>query len=282
MKNITIGLILGILILGAGYLFVEKSGTGNRAKTSSIVGVVSSVNTDAIAYDGPSLITLTDNSGISHVIAIPSMGLPLCAAFDNIASVGVINVGDMISVNGEKDADGNIVPCSDANHFLSVTSRVTNTDLGYEFTLKKGPDGYVILKDTEKHGSNFVSGSILFNRDEYQLFTESTEARDGPPAISIRVYKNDQNLSASVWAMRNPRESNVELVMGDQKETAVSGANAITYTADGLYPTDTYIIANAGKIYVLMGAYLEKNSKMHKDFKELVNSFKFIQTQDQM
>ncbi|PIR86284.1 hypothetical protein COU13_01800, partial [Candidatus Kaiserbacteria bacterium CG10_big_fil_rev_8_21_14_0_10_43_70] len=56
----------------------------------------------------------------TETITIPSMGLPLCAAFENIDNVWNLTGGERIEVRGELVADRNVMPCEDAGHYLRV------------------------------------------------------------------------------------------------------------------------------------------------------------------
>lgn len=289
-KFILLGVLLIILIGGYVLLFTpapdapeeplqeEPVDTPTQVRAS---GEVVSVNADEIIFDGPYLITITDTSGQEQVIAIPSMGLPLCAATENITDPSIIEAGDTVSVAGAEDEEGRIVPCDDSEHHLTVTSMVTSEEYGYQFEYPKGPDGYIVLDDEEELGEAYLSGVVLFNRGEYEEFTQSTDAREGPPAMHVRVYENTDNLSAPVWTMQNTLASNYELMIGDEEEAVVGGANATHYTVDGLYPINTYIVAHGGYIYVLMGAYLADTDAIYTDFEALVDSLTFIQTEEQ-
>ncbi len=279
MKNI---LILAIVLLLLGSVLFFGNPSSDEVMEGRAEGAVTAVDVTAMAFDGPALVTLHDDAGEAQVIAIPSMGLPLCAAFEAITPVDLVSIGDHVSVLGSYDEEGRIVPCEDSSHFLRVEHTVRDSTLGYEFVYPKGPDGYILLVDEEAHGSDFLSGHLLFNRHEYELFMNSTDAREGPPALHVRVYENPENLHAPVWAERNPNESNIALAFGEPQERVVSGANAIHYIADGLYATDTYIIAHAGYIYVLMGSYLDQDSKQYRDYQSMVESFTFIKTPDQV
>lgn len=277
MKKTLVLLAILIVLAGGVYWFSAVPKPIENSLGKEVKGRAVAVDFGGVALDGPALVTIQTTSG-NEVIAIPSFGLPLCAAFENIASFSVIEVGDIVSVRGAVDESGRIVPCENETHYLEVTGKVTNPAFGFEFTYPKGPDGYVILEDDESQDADFVSGTVLFNREEFEMFTESTDAREGPPAMHIRVYQNPNNLSAFVWPDRKPQESNINLAIGEPKEAVVAGANASHYVVDGLYPTDTYVIASGGYVYVLMGSYLDDSSPMKKDFQSIVSSFTFIPT----
>ena len=282
MKSIFWIVVLLVVVLGGYLVFFAGPDDGrNDGPTAGMVsfdGTVTAVDLDAIAFDGPALVTVNGGQGEARVIAVPSMGLPLCAALEHLTPVDRITIGDYVSVRGDVDATGRIVPCADADHYLAVTTTVRDLELGYQFSYPKGPVGYVQVSDEESADTTFISGTVLFDTREYQEFQASTDAREGPPAIHVRVYENPNKNSAAVWPIRKPRESNIELALAEPTEAVVGGANAVRYTVDGLYPTDTYIIANGQYIYVLMGAYLEEDSAIRRDFQSLVDSFTFIPT----
>ena len=275
MKTI-IGITVLIIVLVGGYFLLTLTNTEGLPEDKTVSGEVTNVNLDAITLDGPVLITLSTETG-EEVIAVPSMGLPLCAAVANIGDVYTLAEGDQVTVTGSVDEEGRIVPCESESHELLISSTMQDAVLGFEFTYRKGPDGYITLEDTESTDPSFVTGITLFNKAEYELFTQATDAREGPPAINVRVYENTENLSSFVWPERNQQESNIGLVLGDVEETVVGGANAAHYTVDGLYPMSTYVVANGDHVYVLSGAYLDQSSDIYKDFEALVQSFTFIQ-----
>lgn len=275
--------VAALVVVGGVYLlFFHHSGTRDTATGPGMAeGVVREVNLDQVAFDGPALITIQTEKDGERVIAVPSMGLPLCAAFSHIADPFALEVGDNVEVKGAEDEEGRIVPCESAEHYLRAEGVVRDTTIGYRFTYPKGPSGYVLVSDTETTHADFVSGVILFDRAEYEEFLRATDAREGPPAMHVRVYENTQNLDAPVWTDRNQNESNVHLAFGEPEETTLAGANAVRYTADGLFPTDTYVVASHGYIFVLMGSYFDRESALYKDFQDLVRSFTFTQTAQQ-
>lgn len=286
-KYIIVGVILLALI--AGYFILGNKAAEApqaevpvvEAEAAEIRGEVVSVDSSGIALDGPYLLTVRDAEGVGHTIAVPSMGINLCAARDAISGLSQVAVGDFVEVRGAQDEEGNIVPCDDASHYLTIMGYAYDETFGFEFTYRKGPDGYVTLEDRESQHSDFVTGLMLINEEEYRILQESTDAREGPPTMNMRVYRNDANLHPPVWAMRNPNETNYNLMIGEPEETVVGGANAIRYTVDGLYPIDTYVVAHGEHVYVLMGAYLERDSQIYVDFQTLVASFNFPEPRSQ-
>lgn len=281
MKQTT--LLLGVLVvLAGGYLlFFYDAETPSTEASEEVSGVAVEVDLEGAMVDGPALVTIEDEGGKRHVMAVPSMGLPLCAAFENIADVYTIEPGDTVSVKGDVNAADQIIPCESADHYLTVVSSITNTEVGYEFSYTKSPNGYVVVQNTQPQDENFVSGVMLFDRAEYEVFLASTEPREGPPAIGVRVYENPEQLDAPVWVSDKPLESNISLALGDPEEVVVGEANAVHYVADGLFPLDTYVVAHAGNIYVLTVMYPDEASRIYLDFQDIVSDFEFIRTPDQ-
>ncbi len=121
----TKGKLLVVLILvfvAVSGFFVFRDEMGEDTLTGITVeksGRILSVDTSEVAFDGPHLLTL-DVSGELFTIAVPSMGLPLCAAYqaNNIGDVSLFKNGDEIEVKGILTEEGRIVPCESAEHYL--------------------------------------------------------------------------------------------------------------------------------------------------------------------
>jgi heat shock protein HslJ len=126
--------IVALLVLGGlffalnSYIYKEKQGEVVVGKTVATVGTIVAVNKDQAAFDGPILITLQPKEGGPVMIAVPTMGLPLCPAYQakNIVDVYLLKSGDEIKVRGIVGEDGSIVPCEAADHYLGSTPVVVD------------------------------------------------------------------------------------------------------------------------------------------------------------
>lgn len=240
-------------------------------------GIVTNVNLEEMMVDGPGRITFRADDGAVYLIALPSMGLLLCDAKDAIASPSSVAVGDRISVRGTMTEGGDIVPCDDASHYFRVEGMLSDAEANIEFPYRKGPNGYVAesLPTSASTDPDFVKGyNFILETDKTEL-ENATDPREGPPTIMVRIYENPERVLPSVWAMRHPNESNVELALQEPNETAVGGANAIEYTADGLYATNTYIVTSNSKVYVFTASYIDDSSPMKADIKTIINDVTF-------
>jgi hypothetical protein len=53
-------------------------------------------------------------------VAVPSMGINVCPAAEDIADPFTLTTGDYVLVRGEVDDFERIVPCGDSSHYLRV------------------------------------------------------------------------------------------------------------------------------------------------------------------
>jgi len=150
--------------------------------------------------------------------------------------------------------------------------------VGIEFSYPDGQNGYVIDDNNLQMSvdPDFVKGYILTLFTDARELEQSTDAREGPPTIQLRVYNNPLKQAPSVWAMNHPLESNIELAIDGHQESVVGGANADVFKADGLYASDVYVVAHDSRIYVFTGAYSDENSRIVSDFANLLQSVVFI------
>lgn len=123
-KTIIIGIVVIVLLAVVGYLVtsnkeVAPGGDGNSNVEQEVSGTVVSVNTEQVAVDGPALVTVQTEDG-EVVVAVPSMGINLCAARDNIADVYELSSGDEVAVLGSVGENDMIIPCESADHYLRV------------------------------------------------------------------------------------------------------------------------------------------------------------------
>lgn len=106
-----------------GRLFVEGGGdsdTGTSSDAVTVTGTVSEVDASQVSVDGPYVIAVETNNGAVRTVEVPSMGMQICAASDTIDSAPDIEVGQKVSVRGERKQNGVIVPCESADHYVQV------------------------------------------------------------------------------------------------------------------------------------------------------------------
>lgn len=92
-------------------------GTDDRA----VKGTVVSVDVSKVPVDGPGLVIIQTDTGLQAVIAVPSMGMGMCAAKDKIENYSEFKAGDKVEVRGQVGAENMIIPCESAEHYLRVS-----------------------------------------------------------------------------------------------------------------------------------------------------------------
>jgi len=270
-------LALGVFVLLNEYIYQEKQEPNSLPVGEvTLTGVVTAVDTLQMMVDGPVVVTVISPVGEMHDILLPSMGRGLCAAGENVADVSHIQEGAVVEVRGEM-ADEGVVPCTSEVHYLRVFKRELKPE--YEFTYRVAPDGYIpYAAEGMSVDPNFVSGFILINKEEsVELAAAPDVAREYPPTIQGRVYRNIDNESAEDWAKSHPLESNIELTMSAPRTVIVGDLEAVRYTSDGLYAATVYIMTSDDFVYVFTGAYSDVESDIIEDFEDLVQSLKFTQ-----
>jgi len=113
-------ILVGVFILSNKYIYQEKQSDVEVVDNTYVSGNILDVNLEQVVFDGPIIITLKTNEGDFADIEVPSMGINLCAAKDNISDPFALRVGDMIEVSGRRNELGVIIPCEFDSHYLRV------------------------------------------------------------------------------------------------------------------------------------------------------------------
>ena len=281
-KHLFFGFILIVCALGAfvilnEYIYQEKQEPNPLPVGDvTLTGVVTAIDTVQMMVDGPAVVSFISPVGEMHDILLPSMGRGLCAAGEDVADVSHIKEGSIVEVKGELTEDG-IVPCGSDTHYVRVYEREVLQEMFFEYTYRVAPVGYVpYLTEGMSLDPNFVSGFILMSEAGSKEMAATPDlAREYPPTIQGRVYKNTNNESAEDWAMNHPLESNIELAMSAPRTVMVGDREAVRYTSDGLYAANVYVVTHKDYVYVFTGAYIDAESDIVKDFEELIQSVVF-------
>jgi hypothetical protein len=269
---------LGAFVILNDYIYQEKQEPNYLPVGDvTLTGVVTEVSTEQMMVDGPAVVTIISPVGEMHDILLPSMGRGFCAAGDNVAEVSYIKEGSVIEVRGHLVDDG-IVPCDSTTHYVRVFERVMSSQTGYEFRYRVAPAGYIPFStEGMSIDPDFVSGIILMSEDESEELAATPDlAREYPPTMQVRVYQNTGDQSSRDWALSHPLESNIELAMSEPQVVMVGHSEALLYTSDGLYAASVYVVTNSDFVYVFTGAYIDSDSSIVKDFRDLIQSVVFV------
>jgi hypothetical protein len=165
--------------------------------------------------------------------------------------------------NQSKDAESAIQ--------TSEYAKISNLSFSY----KTSPDGYLLINDQISWPENIISSISLIKKLDYEWSSQPGFMGEGPPSITISVFKNPERLSAKAWAEANSLASNIELIDSPPISTEIGGEEGIYYQVLGLYLFDTHVIAYRDEIYLLSGAYYEKNDEYHQNFSEVMSTVIF-------
>lgn len=155
----------------------------------------------------------------------------------------------------------------------------SSNELGFEFEYRTDPEGYILTSrdpSREEAKANLLKTFVLMLKTDQQNMETTPVPSEGPATITIHVVKNTKKLWPAVWASENVQLTNINLELGDITETVIGGANAIRYSADGLYRSDNAVVAHGENIYVISSGYIDENANTYKDFDPLLASIKFI------
>jgi hypothetical protein len=115
--------IIALLIVGYVFFLPKTEVEENNieiAQEEIVEGIILNIDLEGAVIDGPALVTVSTDGDGEKVVAVPSMGINLCAAAPNIVDVYTLSVGDIVSARGLIDEEGRIVPCNDESHYLRV------------------------------------------------------------------------------------------------------------------------------------------------------------------
>lgn len=240
-------------------------------------GVVIEIDRSGIENDEPAIITIQTDANSVYKIAVPTENLSNCEAVEEIAEVGLIAIGDKISIRGKTDGEGRIVPCDSEFHQMKVRGVYENNEIGLSFNYKKSPEGYMLETENKEFSTSedFVTGALLVNKKDAEALLSSSVPGEFPPTTMVRVYNNPNELSPDEWASANPDETGYNRALAEPAEISVGRKEAIGYTVDGLYLTDVYVTTYNEYALVVTGEYIEYESEPFNDIEQLVATIVF-------
>lgn len=181
-----------------------------------------------------------------------------------------------------EDGDASVEP-SDTNLRYET---YTDPAVDFAFSYRNDADGYAVDDMTERitgqpMGTTIVKAYRVMNVQDRAALEASVEVGESVPTITILVFSNDANQTASQWVDAMTTFSNINSAIGVvDRDAVVGGANAVRYRSDGLYQNDVVVVAHGAYMYLLVGAYDTEQSRIYQDFQQLVNSIQFMSVTD--
>lgn len=153
----------------------------------------------------------------------------------------------------------------------SESTKISNLSFSY----RTSPDGYILINDQISWPENIISSISLIKKLDYEWSSQPGFIGEGPPSITISVFKNPERLNAKAWAEANSLASNIELIDNPTIPAEVGGVEGVYYQVLGLYLFDTYVFTHKDEVYLLSGAYHEKNDEYHQNFSDVISTVVF-------
>lgn len=127
-----------------------------------------------------------------------------------------------------------------------------------------------IEKDQVPHDT-FVYGYTIFDAKEYEALQNSTEPREGPPAISILVFSNPNNYDARQWVIEESFIANYQEGVAIEDVT-VNGYAGVEYIADGLYASKVTVIAGPEYVYFVSAGFISADDALLVEYEHILSS----------
>lgn len=214
----------------------HSAATSTEAVTFS--GEITELDYSEIAVDGPYRIMLETSAGESRTVLVPSMGINLCAAQENIVNLDSLLVGDVIEVRGSAGSEpDSITVCESTDHYLELDDSSdwqTYESEAYEFTLSY-PSGWDVATDTTPTSEPLISF--------YRPNKISTEAP---------FTHHSSETHVSMYPQGIPTEG----VSGERKTSSV-GFVAPINRADDYLLSDGTVFATYANVETLVDAWNE-------------------------
>jgi hypothetical protein len=132
------------------------------------------------------------------------------------------------------------------------------------------PNNYTLTQRQDSYEGNPIQVITLVDSG-----VTVPDMSDGPPAISIIEVPNPANLPLGEWVTEKSI-SNFHL-SPDQTlaSTSVAGEAAVAYRHSGLYESQAFAVAHAGKIFILSVGSIDPSEAIHRDFENLLSTVQF-------
>lgn len=217
---ISLGIIIGSLVWSDNATEIPADDSAVQAPISTdpvtYSGEIAELDYTQIAADGPYRIMLESDTGEVVTVLVPSMGINLCPAQENIVRLDALEEGARVSARGSAGPTENqIVVCEAADHYLELgddTGWQTYESNEYGFTLSY-PADWEVATDTTPTNEPLVSF--------YQ-----PEAVDGEPPFT----HHSPETHVSVYPQGIPTEG----VSGEQTSSSVEFEAPINQADDYL------------------------------------------------
>lgn len=151
----------------------------------------------------------------------------------------------------------------------AVTEELRSAAYGFSLPYPAGTEGYTLVMPVDVPSGDLLFTASLIATREYETLGESDVPRDGPPAITVSVYRNPASRPAEEW-IRESEDANFALALEDITIEEIGGREYATYRYDGLYTNDAYVHVRDGYAYLFTAAYADTESLIRKHLRAML------------
>jgi len=162
-----------------------------------------------------------------------------------------------------------------ADDGIASTRTYTNSDVGFSFSYRSSPDGYVESHIPSDDAFGFKGGVILYKETDWNELQASDIPREGPPGIIVEVFENPGLFSAREWATENPRSNYGLSFDGTVQDIMQDSVMGVRYSFDGLYAAEAVVFVYNENIIMMTVSYFEKNDGRIDDFNAFLDTLMF-------
>ncbi len=157
--------------------------------------------------------------------------------------------------------------------FGSKETVTTDAEVSISFSY---PKEYVLQEvlPTPQDYRDLVKSFVLMSQENYDTLG-TLQNTEGPPAITILVFNNPEQLGVDVWMKKPDIASYIPPQMQEPSSIEIDGEFALLFEADGLYRSDNVVVAHGTRIIVMSGAFADVESPQRRVFAGIVKSLVF-------
>lgn len=212
-----------------------------------------------------------------------------------IGLVSIVAVGGLVWVSLDRSS-GELTPTEveakkNPYSIPGFPELVAREDLGLQFKYYGGPDGYSLIESLPGQfaDADLLQTFILVRTGRY-IEMQSGVLDETPPAMSVMVFQKPEEPAPAEgapedtrsaeqvlkdWASSKATLTNIDRAQGEPTMTSIDNIDALTYRADGLYPSDVFIVKRKKNYYVFSGQFTEAEDDIDQAFSALMESVRF-------
>ena len=157
---------------------------------------------------------------------------------------------------------------------VQLTERIVDDEHGLTFTYKVGADGYYMEEE-----DRLDEGEVTTFQRAYRLYSQAArddQASESQPALIISIFTDPATLDPASWGSGMREILNFEQRLTDPEPITIGEYEAVTFTGDGLYAQDVYVLPQNDRLYVFQAEWIDGESAERSDMIDLLQTVTFF------